>query len=248
MSGNRNAKRTCLEVAISRVADGVLAMEAGADRLELASALEIGGLTPSVGAIRQLRAAVTIPIVVLIRPRPAGFRYDEAEQRVMLDDVRQAVDAGADFVAVGSLTAENRIDRDFLAKAIDIATADRIVVHRAFDLVEDQIAELGDLIDMGIARVLTSGGEPSAWLGRERLAELQTFASGNVEILPASGIVPDNALKLLQITGCDQVHGTFRRNLEDPAGPIDTGSYPAVDEKRVAAMRRILDDHDRRRG
>lgn len=81
-----------IEFAIEDL-DGVMAAhELGADRVELCMALEVGGLTPSIGLIRDA-AQVGIPIHPLIRVRPGGFHFTNSEISIMRADVAAAVQA-----------------------------------------------------------------------------------------------------------------------------------------------------------
>src|SRR5438445_4405488 len=99
------APRVLLEVAVASVEDALAAQEGGADRLELNAALALGGLTPSLGTLIEVKAAVKLPVLVLVRPRPGGFAYGEADFHVMRRDVDLALGHGADGVVFGILTA-----------------------------------------------------------------------------------------------------------------------------------------------
>ena len=99
---------TLLEIAVQDVAGARVAVAGGADRLELCAALpETGGLTPSIGLLAEVVAAVpaTVGVHVLVRSRPGGFTYTADELAVQVSDVRAAVAAGAAGVVVGALRA-----------------------------------------------------------------------------------------------------------------------------------------------
>src|SRR5262245_59743634 len=106
------APRVLLEVAVASVEDALTAQAGGADRLELNAALAMGGLTPSLGTLVEERAAVALPVLVMLRPRPGGFAYSVADFQVMQRDADLALQHGADGIVLGVLTAEGRVDAD----------------------------------------------------------------------------------------------------------------------------------------
>jgi copper homeostasis protein CutC len=216
--------RILLEVAVTSPADAATAAAAGADRLELSSALELGGLTPTPAALAGARAA-GLPVVTLLRPRPGGFCYTEAELAVMLRDL-EWMDGE---VAVGVLTPAGEIDVPGLRRF----PAPRVVFHRAFDLVRDPLAALERLIDLGVPRVMADGRSP------DRLARLVDTARGRIAVLPAGGVRPGNARRLVERTGCTQVHGSFKRPAGDRGGPF--GGHHETCGEAVRRARRILD-------
>src|SRR6516164_6441410 len=105
-------RRVLLEVAVASVEDALAARQGGADRLEVNAALALGGLTPSLGTLLELKEAVALPAMVMIRPRPGGFAYGAAEFRVMQRDADLALQHGADGIVFGILDAAGRVDRD----------------------------------------------------------------------------------------------------------------------------------------
>ena len=66
-------KHITVEVCCGSVDDCLLAEKLGADRIELNHALELGGLTPSLGTFLEAKRQVSLPICVMIRPRGAGL-------------------------------------------------------------------------------------------------------------------------------------------------------------------------------
>jgi copper homeostasis protein len=165
--------RILLEVAIASAADAATAAAAGADRLELNAALELGGLTPSPGALAAARRA-GLPVVTMLRPRPGGFCYSAAELAVMLRDLEWVEGE----VAVGILTAASEIDVQRLRQF----PTSRVVFHRAFDLVPEPLTALEQLIDLGVPRVMAAAAH------HELLARLIDAARGRIAVLPAGGV------------------------------------------------------------
>ncbi|MCA9139694.1 MAG: copper homeostasis protein CutC [Planctomycetales bacterium] len=234
--------RILLEVCIASTEDAVAALGGGADRLELNVGIELGGLTPSVGLLEQVKKAVAIPLVTMVRPRAAGFRYSAIERRIMLRDAELLLAAGADGIVSGALCQDGSLDVDFWKQLRNLSQGRDLVFHRALDVIPDPMTALQQLIDTGTTRVLTSGGCESAWQGRRQIARLQQKAGNQIEILAGAGVTPDNAVPLVRETGCSQLHGTFRELASDPASFVADGSYPTTSEPLVAAMRAALDE------
>lgn len=230
-----------LEVCIASVDDAREAVAGGADRLELNVAIELGGLTPSAALLAAVKQSVAVPVIAMVRPRGAGFAYRASEVQVMLRDAELLLAGGADGIAWGALSSDGRIDAATCRAMVQLAGDRQTVFHRAFDLASDPLRTAYELADLGVGRIMTSGRATTAWEGREVIAELQEQCGRRVEILPAGGVEPDNVRQLLQLTGCTQVHGSFRRYREDPAWPVADSRYGVTDRQLVAATRRSMD-------
>jgi copper homeostasis protein len=206
------APRLLIEVCVESTADAVAAVRGGADRIELNAALVLDGLTPSPGVLIETRRAVRVPLIAMARPRAGDFVYSATEFRALQRDVDFAIKHGADGVAFGIMTSERRVDvrrcRQVIRQLNDAHAA--LVFHRAFDQVVDATASLDQLIDLGMHRVMTSGGRRNAAGGASAIARLRGHATGRIEILPAGGIRPANAPRILARTGCDQLHTSLR--------------------------------------
>jgi copper homeostasis protein len=209
------SRRVLLEVPVASVDDALAAQEGGADRLELNAALSLGGLTPSLGTLIEVKAAVALPVLVMVRPRPGGFAYSEADFRVMQRDVDLALRHGADGVVFGILTEEGQVDVDNCRRLLKQIGGQTAVFHRAFDVTPDPLTALEQLVELGFRRVMTSGQEQSAYNGVKRIAELMETAAGRIEILPAGGINRFTIADVLARTGCTQVHASLRVQHED---------------------------------
>jgi copper homeostasis protein len=232
--------RIVLEVCVASVEDAIAAQDGGADRLELNMALELGGLTPTAGLLQEAKQAVEIPVIVMIRPRGAGFCYSPHERQLMMRDAELLLSMGADGIAVGGLLSDGTIDCGFLDQMRDLSAGRELVFHRAFDMIANQEAALKQLIDHGANRVLTAGGCVTAVEGQQQIAKLRQVADSCMEILPGGGISADNVIELLRATGCDQVHGSFGTLGEDPAGSVADANYPRTCQTRVAQTRANL--------
>jgi copper homeostasis protein len=186
----------------------------GADRLELSSGLEVGGLTPSLGLFRAVQQS-KLPVYVLLRPRSGGFVYSDQELAVMEADARAFLEAGAAGIVFGALTRSRAIDRSACQRFVELARG-KAVFHRAFDFIANQTEALDELIELGFERVLTSGGASTAEAGATQLAALVQHAGWQIEVLPAGNIRPHNVADLIRETRCDQVHSSARDQSHGP--------------------------------
>ena len=225
-----------IEVCVEGLAGAKIAINAGADRIELNSALSFDGLTPSLEDLIATKRLSSVPVVAMLRPHANGFYYDRATQSAMLHDLERLLASGADGVAVGGLTQAGEMDLRFLAGVRKLTGSATLVMHRAFDQLRDQATGLEQLVDLGIDRVLTSGGQATAELGASQLSRLVDQSRGRIQILPGAGIRLENASRILEQTGCDQLHGTFRQPLSDPALP-DPATIAELKKLRILRLR-----------
>ena len=214
MSDHRASKGrpVLLEVCVESADDAVAAVKAGADRIELNSALALGGLTPTPGLLVGVRPAVRVPLIVMARPRGGDFCYSDSEFRVLRRDVEYTLEHGADGVACGILTIDGRVDTRRCGTVARLVTRARrnLVFHRAFDAIRKPQDALEQLIDLRFARVMTSGGKETADAGADVIRRLIEQAAGRIEILPAGGIRAGNVRRIIARTGCDQLHSSAR--------------------------------------
>ncbi len=195
-----------IEVCCGSVDDAVEAEKGGADRIELNSAIFLGGLTPSLGLIIEAKKRLDIPVMVMIRPRAGGFCYTQAEMAVMQRDARLAVEHGADGIVFGILTSDGLVDTERCKRIIELAQGRQTVFHRAFDVTPDPLKALDQLMDLGHTRVLTSGQQKTAPEGIELISKLIVHAGNRIEILPGSGLRPHNIRAFVERTKATQVH------------------------------------------
>ncbi len=177
---------TLLEIAVQDVAGALVAVDGGADRLELCVALaETGGLTPSIGLLDAVLAAVPphVGVHVLVRPRPGGFVFSRHELDVQMRDVRASVAAGAAGVVVGALTPAGGVDRAAIDAMIAAAGDCEVTFHRALDAVVYLEPAIDDLVELGIVRVLTSGGAARSIDGVDRLRLTVRLAAGRLQVM-----------------------------------------------------------------
>lgn len=239
-----------LEICCGSAADAVEAAAAGANRLELCSALPLGGLTPSLGEL-EIAKKQDILVMALLRPREGGFCYSETEFETMLCDAKSLLAHGADGLVFGVLQADGTVDEERCRQLCEVAGSRERVFHRAIDVVPDWRAALDSLIRLGFTRVLTSGQCPSAPEGANTIRAMREYAAGRLQILPGGGIKAHNAAELLQKTGCSQLHASLKKPCRDASAgsnllirfnsaPPEEGGYSLADRTQIAALRALL--------
>lgn len=250
------AQSVLLEIAAASVEDALAAQSGRAARLELNAALALGGLTPTLGLLAEVKASVKLPVIAMVRPRRGGFAYSSHEYRVLRRDLDLMLAHGADGIAVGVLTQMGDLDVVRMREIVRAAGSAAVVIHRAFDLTPDPFTALEQLIDLGVMRVMTSGQEARAYAGASRIADLIRRAAGRIEILPAGGINRSNVADLIARTGCNQIHCGLRTTRTDPSASgrphitfntsVKTAEnqFEAVDAAAVEDMVRRLKERD----
>jgi copper homeostasis protein len=241
-----------LEICCGSIDDAIEAEKGGADRVELCSALFLGGLTPSLGTIQEVKRRMKIPVMVMVRPRGGGFAYSEAEMTSMERDAEAAVENGADGVVFGILRSDGGLDIPRCKRIRRLIGKRQAVFHRAFDVTPDPHKALEQLVDMGVTRILTSGQKDSVAEGVKLIKKLIERAADRIEILPGGGIQAWNVKEIVERTGCGQVHLTAWKTAFDtstqtrPAITFGGALYPAedrylvTDAKLVRQLSKIL--------
>lgn len=216
------------ELAVQNISGMRVARELGAARVELAQALALGGLTPSRGTLESVLAEAGDAgpeVHVLVRPRAGGFRYGPDALGVMVRDVRDAISAGAHGVVVGCQQADGTLDRDGLARLVDAANGASVTLHRVIDTTPDPVASLRTARELGLRRVLTSGGASRAVDGIAVLRALVEEAAGGIEVMAGSGI-DQHSVRAVAESGVDAVHFSAKRTVPANAagGSVRMGS------------------------
>jgi copper homeostasis protein len=124
----------------------------------------------------------------------------------VVEQIRGAADLGAAGIVAGALTDEGGIDRVAVEAILAASGPLPVTFHRAFDQVADQPAALEELIRMGVRRVLTSGGAPTAAEGADRIAALVQQAAGRIGVLAGGSVRAHNAAALIRSTGVVEIH------------------------------------------
>ncbi len=210
-------KQYLLEVCCGSVEDVLQAERGGADRVELNACLFHGGLTPSIGELITVKQLSKLPVMTMVRPRQGGFCYTDAEYRTALADAEQLLAHGADGLVFGFLKADGSLDVERTKRLAQMAGTKTKVFHRAIDVAADWKKMLGQLIELGIDRVLTSGLAPDVFYGIDVIREMMDFAQGAIQILPGAGVNLKNVDRIIEVTGCDQIHVAKFRQYTDPS-------------------------------
>lgn len=194
------------EICVDTIQSVETAVKAHVDRVELCSALAVGGLTPSYGFLQQAIKHTTVEHHVMIRPRAGNFVFEPSEIEIMLRDIHIAKELGADGVVFGVLTPNGEINIKVCEELIKAADGMEVTFHRAFDVCKNPEATLEQLIELGFTRLLTSGQEKNAWLGREKIAQLIAQSQGRIEIMPGAGVTSANVREIIEQTGAKDIH------------------------------------------
>lgn len=198
--------------------DAALASVAGgARRLELCGHLEVGGTTPDPALVARVVTAVAVPVFTMVRPRGGGFAYGHSEVDAMVCDIRAMRAAGAHGLVFGALRRDHSLDQPVMRRLLSHARPLPVTCHKAFDETPDMATALATLITLGVDRVLTSGGAPTADEGAAAIARLVAQAGEAITVVAAGRVRREIVAALVRHTGVREVHARIIRAVE-PAG------------------------------
>jgi copper homeostasis protein len=195
-----------LEISVETAEAALAAERGGADRIELCGNLSAGGVTPSAELMSAVRGQLRIPIFAMIRPRPGDYFYSAAEFAAMKNDIGSAKKFGMNGVVLGILKSNQQVDVTRTQALVELARPLPTTFHRAFDECADLHRALDDVIQMGAARILTSGGAPGALEGTAMLAGLVAAAQSRILIVPGAGINASNIAQIVEQTRAREFH------------------------------------------
>ena len=196
------------ESCVESLAEALAAERLGAHRIELCSALDQDGLTPSRDLIDRCLQQLTIPVMVMIRPRGGDFVYSEAEVAQMAEEIAFCKQRGVAGVVFGLLTRDGAIDVEHTERLIDAARPLEVTFHKAIDFSQDILRSFGELNALdGLTRVLTSGGCATAWEGRDVLKAMHALPGRRIGIIAAGRLLPENRERVADYTGIRELHG-----------------------------------------
>lgn len=241
-----------LEICVDDLAGVAAAIGGGAHRIELCSALALGGLTPSAAMVdAALRAAAGTGTAVhaMVRPRGGDFAYGDDEVALACAEADSLIAQGVDGLVFGA-ACDDRLDEAALETwTACVAAAGRpvaLTLHRAIDVTADPVAAVDVAVRLGFGRILTSGGEPTAPEGSETIARMVARAGSRCRIMAGSGVRPDNVAALLAATGVRELHasaGTAVQEIEERVTRLGFARPPRrrTDLSAVRALRAALD-------
>jgi copper homeostasis protein len=205
----RLPRNVLLEICVTSLEYAIAAQRAGADRIELCSDLDCGGVTPSADLMKAIRAQLRIPIHVLIRPREGDFFYSAREFSTMRRQIQNAKDLNMDGIVLGVLDQDSQVDIARTRELVEFAHPLPVTFHRAFDETRCSQKSLEAVIHTGASRLLTSGCSPNAIKGLSTLTELVRQAEGRLSVMPGSGITPSNVVQVVRTTAAREIHGSM---------------------------------------
>jgi len=200
------AEAPTIEICVEGIDGYLVAEKAGADRVELCASLMEGGLTPSIGTVREALRIGKIPFHPIIRPRGGDFLYSEMEFASILEDIRQMRTLGVVGIVIGFLNADGTIDEDRTRVAVEAARPMKVTCHRAFDMTRDHREAVEALIRSGVDRVLTSGQHDTALEGIDVLKETIQIAGDRLIVMVCGDLDAANIAEIRGRTGAQEMH------------------------------------------
>ena len=202
--------RIDVEVCVTSVAEAIAAQACGADTVEVCTWLACGGVTPSSGLVDAVRSAVQLPVRVLVRPSPDGFVYSPAEVHALLTDA-EIFGGGAMGLVTGALDEAGSINAALMRSVMLLAPESEITIHRAIDRSADLLMLVDACAELGVDRILTSGGSSLAIDGISMLKAMVARAGEGCSVAIAGGVGPTNVVELVERTGAMEVHFAAQR-------------------------------------
>jgi len=200
-----------IETCCSTFEDAMASMSAGIQRIELNTALALGGLTASIPLLKRIKRETNLKVMTMLRPREGGMAYRTSEYQIMEYDLEALLDAGADGIVFGILNEDGSIDLPRTEKLRTRLGNRDAIFHRAFDLTPEPKQALDQLIQLEFTRVLTSGQKSTVLQGEDLLLQLKAQAGDRITVLPGGGLRADNVLAFVRKTGFREVHFTPRK-------------------------------------
>ena len=227
-----------VEFCVDSYLGALAAKSHGVKRIELCSALSVGGLSPSIGLVKKCAEIKAVETHVMIRPVEGGFEYNKHIFDAMLQEIIYTKNAGAKGVVFGCLTEENQVNIEQNKLLIEKAKTLGLeaTFHRAFDQTKDPTIALKKIIALGFDRILTSGTKKNAQDGAEIISKLVHQAKGQIQIMAGCGVNENNVMQIAQ-TGVDAIHFTIHKKQIQKS---EMGVKNTVDEKKIKSILKQL--------
>ena len=195
------------EACVESFEKSLEAQNNGANRIELCENLAVGGTTPSYGTVKVCLEKLNIPIFPMIRARGGNFVYSKEEIEIMKEDIKVFKDLGVKGVVLGCLTSDNKIDLELTKTLVNLAYPMEITFHKAIDEISNPLDYIDDLVDIGIKRILTSGGKATALEGKDLINDMIKKSNGRLKIVVAGKVTKENLNELSNLISADEFHG-----------------------------------------
>ena len=195
------------EACVESFEKALEAQNNGADRIELCENLSVGGTTPSYGTVKICLEKLNIPIFPMIRARGGNFVYSKDEIEIMKEDIKVFKNLGVKGVVLGCLTSDNKIDLELTKTLVNLAYPMEITFHKAIDEISNPLDYIEDLVNIGIKRILTSGGEATALEGKDLINDMIKKSNGRLKIVVAGKVTKENLNELSNLISADEFHG-----------------------------------------
>ena len=197
-----------LEIACFNRESAIIAQQNGADRVELCLDMAVGGISPSLDVLESVRAALSIDLYVMVRPRGGNFVYSNEEFEQMKNEIEQFKKLKVDGFVFGILNEDGSINREQNSELVALANPFPCTFHRAFDEVKNVYQSLESVIECGFKTILTSGQKKNVVEGIEVLAILVKKANNRIVIMPGGGLRSTNIKLLKEKTGAVFYHSS----------------------------------------
>lgn len=175
-----------------------------ANQVELCSAMEFGGYTPSYELIAEACQFSTKPVMVMVRNSNNGFSVTADDFKIFQKDIEFIKTTHAAGIVCGILTRDNEIDMEKMREIIKLAKPLKVTFHRAFDEIVNKMAALQQLVKLGVTNVLTSGGKDNVVNNVNVLTTLKQL-NLPIRILTGGGVNLEN-ISLFLKNGIDDIH------------------------------------------
>ncbi|WP_338949073.1 copper homeostasis protein CutC [Fusobacterium nucleatum] len=195
------------EACVESFEKALEAQNNGADRIELCENLSVGGTTPSYGTVKICLEKLNIPIFPMIRARGGNFVYSKDEIEIMKEDIKIFKELGVKGIVLGCLTSDNKIDLELTKTLVNLAYPMEITFHKAIDEISNPLDYIDDLVDIGIKRILTSGGKATALEGKDLINDMIKKSNGRLKIVVAGKVTKENLNELSNLISADEFHG-----------------------------------------
>ena len=195
------------EACVESYEKALEAQSNGANRIELCENLAVGGTTPSYGTVKICLEKLNIPIFPMIRARGGNFVYSKDEIKIMKEDIKIFKELGVKGVVLGCLTSDNKIDLELTKELVDLAYPMEVTFHKAIDEILNPLDYIDDLVNIGIKRILTSGGKATALEGKDLINEMIKKSNGRLKIVVAGKVTKENLNGLSNLISADEFHG-----------------------------------------